>query len=67
MKKADKRILSAPSVTKSLLGQLGAMGRGEVRGGERPCDRFSYIDWQFLGSKANELLEEQSHKQVLSS
>lgn len=31
--KADKRVLSAPSVTKSPRGQLGAMGRGEGKGG----------------------------------
>lgn len=31
--KADKRVLSAPSVTKSPRGQLGATGRGEGKGG----------------------------------
>lgn len=62
--RADKQILSAPSVTKTLC-QLGAMRPGEW---DRLCDRLGCrICLFFLGETANELMEERVLRQVLSS
>lgn len=64
--KCDSHIISLPSVTKSLLGQLGERGEGRRQEEERIGEHMTIyvIDTGSFRRPANEQLEEKSQRQM---